>query len=83
MSIYPPSTGRNIVKLIDVVELDAAVYIVLERIEGPDLSELILSQSSGRLPEAQARRAARPRARYPRPRRPSSSAGPRRRTRLP
>ena len=30
MSISPPSTGRNIVKLIDVVELDAAVYIVLE-----------------------------------------------------
>ena len=49
------SGHENIVKLIDVVELNAAVYIVLERIGGPGLDEHLLAQPRGVLPEPQAR----------------------------
>ena len=45
----------NIVQLKDVVELADAVYIVMERIEGPDLLDLIRRQPDGRMAEQQAR----------------------------
>ena len=47
---------ENIVRLLDVVELaDALVYIVMERIEGPDLHEFLCAQPKGRLAEGTAR----------------------------
>ena len=47
----------HIVKLCDVVELaDAVVYVVMERIEGPDLLDYIRSQPGGVLIESAARR---------------------------
>ena len=45
----------HIVQLKDVVELADAVYIVMERIEGPDLQDLIRRQPGGRLAERHAR----------------------------
>ena len=45
----------NIVELCDVVEMADAVYVVMERIEGPDLAEHIRSQPGGKLTEAEAR----------------------------
>jgi hypothetical protein len=45
----------NIVRLIDTVELADAVYVVMERIEGPDLHDHIHSQPAGRLAEPTAR----------------------------
>eukprot|EP00966_Prymnesium_polylepis_P308472 7128641-Prymnesium_polylepis.1 len=45
----------NIVTLCDVIELADAVYIVMERIEGPDLQDYIHSQPGGALPEPLAR----------------------------
>ena len=46
---------ENIVELRDVVEMADAVYVVMERIEGPDLAEYIRSQPGGKLAEAEAR----------------------------
>lgn len=46
----------NIVKLCDVMELaDAVVYVVMERIEGPDLADYIRMQPQGKVPEVTAR----------------------------
>lgn len=47
----------NIVQLCDVVELaDAVVYVVMSRIEGPDLQDYIRQQPSGVLAERVGRR---------------------------
>ena len=46
----------HIVKLCDVVELaDVVVYVVMERVEGPDLADYISAQPDGVLSESSAR----------------------------
>ena len=45
----------NIVALRDTVEMADAVYLVMERIEGPDLEEHLAAQPGGRIDEATAR----------------------------
>lgn len=44
----------HIVKVIDAIDVVDATYIVMEQIDGPELSKHILSQPSGRLPLEQA-----------------------------
>ena len=46
---------EHIVRLCDVVEVADAVYVVMERVDGPDLKKHIASQPGGKLSEAAAR----------------------------
>jgi hypothetical protein len=43
------------VRLSDVIEMPAAVYVVMERLEGPDLLAHIHAQPGGVLAEAKVR----------------------------
>ena len=45
----------HIVQVTDVIDLQDCTYIVMERIDGPELPAHVTSQPAGRLPPAEAR----------------------------
>ena len=50
----PPRAGHQVSKLRDVIELVDATYIVMERVDGPELGDYIASFPEGRLPPSVA-----------------------------
>ena len=57
----------HIVQVTDVIDLQDCTYIVMERIDGPELPAHVTSQPAGRLPPAEARDISAPLQRARRP----------------
>jgi len=47
---------KHIVRVMDVVDLEDATYIVMQRVDGPELLEFLEMQPEGKLPPAVAQR---------------------------